>query len=105
MFPLLKQLWADDAGLVLSTEMVLLLGVGSLGVGAGVKTLRDATVTAFERTARTITVLAPDPESARALVYQPPVSQPQPAAAYAGNHNVVVVHVYPPPASFVPPAP
>jgi len=100
MFRLMHSLWDDDAGVVVSSELVLLLGVGVFGVGAGVRSLRNATVTAFDRLGQTVTALAPDPEAARAMV-----AQPQPVAAYAGNHNVVIVHVYPPAAGFVPPAP
>lgn len=104
MFRLLRSLWADDAGLVVSPELVLVLGVGSLGVGAGVKTLRDSTVAAFERTGRTITALAPDPEAARAMIAQP--QSPASAAAVAVNQNYVVVHVHHPQAGYaVPPAP
>lgn len=103
MFRVLRSLWADDAGLVVSSELVLLMGVGVLGVGAGVRTLRNSTVAAFERVGATVTALAPDPEAARALVYQPAAQQP--AGASAGNHNVVVVHVYPPAGRFEPPAP
>lgn len=98
---LLARLWADDLGSVVSTELVMVMGVGVLGAGAGVKALRDATVHAFERTGATIRKLAPDPESAAALV-----APPQPAAqanVVAANH--VVVNVYPPASRFEPPAP
>ena len=104
MLRLLRSLWADDAGLVVSAELVMVMGVGALGVTAGVKALRDATVAAFERTGRTITALAPDPDKARTLI-EPPAAPPA-ASAVAVNQNYVVVHVhYPPPASYLPPAP
>lgn len=103
---LLARLWADDAGAVISTELVMVMGVGVLGAGAGVKMLRDATLHAFERTGQTIRAMAPDPEAAKALIAQPAPAQPPAAAANALAANHVVVNVYyPPPASFVPPAP
>ena len=104
MIRLLKRVWEDDAGAVVSTELVMVMGVGVFGAGAGVKALRDANVAVFERMGQTVRAMAPDPDKARALV-----EPPQPAAAasaVAVNQNYVVVHVhYPPPASYLPPAP
>lgn len=105
MRSLLARLWADDTGAVISTELVMVMGVGVLGAGAGVKMLRDATLHAFERTGATIRALAPDPESAKALAAPPGPAQPPQAAANALAVNHVVVNVYPPASRFEPPAP
>lgn len=102
MFRVLRSLWADDAGAVVSAELVMVMGVGVVGAGAGVKALRDATLSGLYRSADSIRAVAPDPEAARALVAQPPPHQ-QPAAL-AANHVVVNVH-YPPAGRFEPPAP
>lgn len=100
MRALLRQLWADDTGAVLSTEMILILSLAVFGIGAGLKTLRNATVAAFERTGETIRAVAPDPETARALTAQPQVSAS--ATAIAANHNFVVVNVnYPQAAGYL----
>ena len=101
---LLRRLWADDAGAVVSTELVMVMGVGVLGVGAGVKALRDAALSGFHRTADSVRAVAPDPEAARELVAP---SAPRPAAASVSAVNSVEVNVFyqPRAARLEPPAP
>jgi Flp pilus assembly pilin Flp len=59
MSGLLRRLWADDRGAVISTELVLILAILIFGILAGFVALRNSVIAALGTTGNTLTTLVP----------------------------------------------
>jgi Flp pilus assembly pilin Flp len=60
MTRLLRRLWDDDAGAVLSVELVLVLGVLVFGAIAGFVALRNSVIAAFATVGNTLLAITPN---------------------------------------------
>jgi hypothetical protein len=56
---LLKRLWADDGGVVVSVELILLIAVLIFGLVAGLVALRNSVIAALGTTGNTLVALTP----------------------------------------------
>jgi Flp pilus assembly pilin Flp len=59
MWNLLRRLWADDRGAVITTELILIIAILIFGVIAGLVALRNASIAAFGNIGDTLVELVP----------------------------------------------
>ena len=59
MFRMLRKLWADDAGAILSVEWTLLAGLLVMGVTGGAVMVRDAVNAQMANVANTLQTMSP----------------------------------------------
>lgn len=79
---LLRQLWSDDSGAVVSTEYVMVTGLAVGAAGSGVVTVRNAAIKQCEQLAATITAApVPTPDEMRRMTALPVPSQSPTSAA------------------------
>ncbi len=55
----LRRLWADDSGVILSVELILILGVIVFGIIPGIIALRNSVIAAFATTGNTLLTVTP----------------------------------------------
>ena len=79
---MLRRLWHDDSGAVVSTEYVMVTGLAVGAAGSGVVAIRNAAIKQAEHLAETITSSpAPTPDEMRRMTALPvPSQQPTTAA-------------------------
>lgn len=89
MIRLLKKLWADDRGAVVSTEYVMVSGLVVGGVGSGMVAVRNAGVKQANALAETISAAPyiPTPAEMRQAT-----AMPTHAAATPQGQTVIVVN-------------
>jgi hypothetical protein len=56
---MLRKLWLDEGGAVLTTELILLLVITVIGISVGLVVLRDAVVSELQMVASAINVIDP----------------------------------------------
>jgi Flp pilus assembly pilin Flp len=59
MSRLLQRLWDDDRGVVISIELILVIGLLIFGIVAGLVAVRNSVIAAFGTTGNTLTSLVP----------------------------------------------
>jgi hypothetical protein len=59
MSSLIRRLWADDRGAVISTELVLVIGILIFGIIPGLVALRNSVIAALGTIGNTLTDLVP----------------------------------------------
>lgn len=59
MSTMLRRLWADDRGAVISTELVLVIGILIFGIIPGLVALRNSVIAALGTIGNTLTNLVP----------------------------------------------
>lgn len=111
---LLRRLWADDCGAVVSTELVMVLGIVVSGLGAGLATLRNNINRHLIAVSELPAAVIPTAAELQAKVEAPPMaakslshSQSQSAAtshSVSGSHMNVYVNVQIP-SRYDPPSP
>jgi Flp pilus assembly pilin Flp len=100
---MLRQLWRDDRGAVISTELTIVLGVLTFGVVPGLVALRNGINRGLTASADVLGAVVPDMAEVQAKIAAPPSaaktlshSQSQSnATAYSvsGSHTNVYVNV------------
>lgn len=110
---MIRRLWADDCGAVISTELVLVLGVATFGVVPGIAAIRNQ-VNAAAAQATPFEAVLPDPDSLRAQVAIPSVGDVRSeskaashsqAISHSGANVSIVLNVPVPSQSILPPSP
>ena len=56
---MLKKLWSDESGALLSVELILLIVITVIGISVGMVVLRDAVVTQFQSLAAALESVDP----------------------------------------------
>lgn len=91
---LLRKLWSDDSGAVVSTEYVMVTGLAVGAAGSGVVALRNATIRQSQNLAETIAAgAAPTPDELRRMTAMPsaPVqSAPTAAVVVVVQQSVIL---------------
>ncbi|MFO0800804.1 MAG: hypothetical protein U0804_25335 [Gemmataceae bacterium] len=112
MTRLLRRLWDDDDGVVLSVELLLILAVIVFGMIPGVVALRNSLIASMATTGNMLSSITPTFTYSGYAVVGGPSSQPIAlVGGLAVSHNTVILlsgaQITPVPASYlvVPPAP
>lgn len=95
---LLRKLWSDDSGAVVSTEYVMVTGLAVGAAGSGVVALRNAAIKQSEHLAETIVAAPylPTPDEMRQRTVLPAAKQPQSATTVQCQQVVIVNNILPP---------
>jgi hypothetical protein len=103
---ILSRLWEDDTGAVISTELIMVVGVATFGTIPGLVAARNSMTSSFQKIGNNLQSVVPDPETLRKQIEQPANNNANTNQNYNVNHNVVNVHVVVPSnQSYAPPAP